>query len=135
MFQVPSEYVWRAGAVLAVGEGLPEQAPAFGIVAAVIFGSFTAIRIAFRQKKWCAFVPMGISFSVGMMYNVPSFTLVRVLGGVMQWYWTSRMKKSETSAMVFASGLVLGEGLASIINLVLEASRVPYEFVLRFMES
>ncbi|KAF2108641.1 OPT oligopeptide transporter protein-domain-containing protein [Lophiotrema nucula] len=124
-FQVPSGYVWRAGAALSVGEGLPEKTPVFGIVVALLFGSFAAMRIALGKSKWSAFIPMGIPFSVGM-YNAPSFTLVRAMGGLAQWYWTSRMQRSETSLMVFACGLVLGEGLASIINLMLEALSIPH---------
>lgn len=57
---------------------------------------------------------------------MPSFTLARAIGGVAQWYWASYLKKSETPLIVFASGLILGEGLASIISLVLEASHVPH---------
>lgn len=60
------------------------------------------------------------------MYLVPSFTLTRVLGAFAAHYYTSRYQKSQASLFVFASGLVLGEGLASIINLVMEASHVPH---------
>ncbi|EXJ85023.1 hypothetical protein A1O3_05698 [Capronia epimyces CBS 606.96] len=125
IFQVPSAYVWHASAALAVGEGLPSHAPVFAGVTAAIFACFAVLRIVYGQSKWRPFIPMGIPFSVGM-YNVPSFTLARALGGVAQWYWTSRLKKSGTPLMVFASGLILGEGLASIVNLGLEAFRAPH---------
>ncbi|RDL33005.1 Uncharacterized protein BP5553_08444 [Venustampulla echinocandica] len=125
IFQVPSAYVWRAGASLAVGEGLPDHAPIFALITAIIFAAFSITRIVCGNSKYRHFIPMGIPFSVGM-YNVPSFTLARALGALAQWYWTSRMKRSETPLMIFASGLILGEGLASILSLILEASHVPH---------
>jgi uncharacterized oligopeptide transporter (OPT) family protein len=53
------------------------------------------------------------------MYNVPSFTLARAIGGLANWYWRSYRQKDETPMVVLASGLILGEGLFSIVNLVI----------------
>ncbi len=60
------------------------------------------------------------------MYNVPSFTLARTIGGVLNWYWTSYRKQPETPVVVLASGLILGEGLCSIVNLLLASLDVPH---------
>lgn len=60
------------------------------------------------------------------MYNVPSFTLARAIGGLMNWYWRSYRRKEETPIVVLASGLILGEGLCSILNLILASSGVPH---------
>jgi uncharacterized oligopeptide transporter (OPT) family protein len=60
------------------------------------------------------------------MYNTPSFTLARAIGGLIQLYWTTYMKKSETPIIVLASGLILGEGLFSIVNLLLASMHVPH---------
>lgn len=116
------------------------------------------------------------------MYNVPSFTLARVVGGLINWYWLSyRTRKSlnrtharattdnhrrhpdhtvnddpiinshsndrsdddavnelkdiddkkdqdqnETLLIVLASGLILGEGVVSIVNLVLASAGVGH---------
>lgn len=43
----------------------------------------------------------------------------------MYWYYCFRLKGDKNRIVVFASGLVLGEGLASILNLGLEAANVP----------
>jgi uncharacterized oligopeptide transporter (OPT) family protein len=59
------------------------------------------------------------------MYNVPSFTLARAVGGVMNWYWMSYRKADETPLIVLASGLILGEGVVSIVNLILASLSVP----------
>ena len=60
------------------------------------------------------------------MYNVPSFTLARTVGGMMNWYWTTYRQKEETPVIVLASGLILGEGVMSIVNLILTSIDVPH---------
>jgi uncharacterized oligopeptide transporter (OPT) family protein len=52
--------------------------------------------------------------------------LARAIGGLIQLYWTKYLKRSETPIIVLASGLILGEGLFSIVNLVLASAHVPH---------
>lgn len=44
----------------------------------------------------------------------------------MSWYWCGYKKRSETPLIVLASGLILGEGLFSILNLGLASLKVPH---------
>lgn len=44
----------------------------------------------------------------------------------MNWYWKSYMGKAETPLVVVASGLVLGEGVVSILNLLMASLNVPH---------
>jgi uncharacterized oligopeptide transporter (OPT) family protein len=60
------------------------------------------------------------------MYNVPSFTLARTAGGLINWYWRSYKKREDTPVIILASGLILGEGVFSIVNLLLASFRVPH---------
>ena len=60
------------------------------------------------------------------MYNTPSFTLARTVGGIINWYWCSYRREEETPVVVLASGLILGEGLVSIVNLLLASLKVPH---------
>ena len=60
------------------------------------------------------------------MYNVPSFTLARAIGGLINWYWRSYRRREETPIVVLASGLILGEGVVSIVNLALASASVPH---------
>ena len=60
------------------------------------------------------------------MYNVPSFTLARTIGGIVSWYWRIYRRQEETPVIVLASGLILGEGMVSILNLVLASLKVPH---------
>lgn len=79
------------------------------------------------------------------MYNVPSFTLARAVGGFMSWYWVTVKGRSSTPLIILASvsarlcrqlnycrgadlsqGFILGEGFLSILNLIFEGSGVPH---------
>lgn len=68
-------------------------------------------------------LPSGIGFAVGM-YVSPKWTLPRVLGSIIEQAWLRRSPLSHRSLMVVvASGLVLGEGTASIAVAVVQALR------------
>jgi OPT family oligopeptide transporter len=127
LFQVPTGFVWVFTARLVTGQGLPPKTGVFAAGAAVIWALLTALRIYGTSKKanWVPYVPGGIAVAVGM-YNTPSFTLARTFGGLMAWYWTQWKKREETPLIVLASGLILGEGLLSIVNLGLASARVPH---------
>lgn len=127
MFQVPTGYVWIFTARLVTGEGLPPMVPVFAAAAAIFWAALTALRIYGNAKEagWTSYVPGGIAVAVGM-YNTPSFTLARTVGGLIAWYWTQWKGKGETPIIVLASGLILGEGLVSIVKLGLASAKVPH---------
>lgn len=134
LFQVPTGYVWIFTARLVTGQGLPPAAPTYAGGAALIFACLTAIRIYGQSLRrpdgskgawWVDYVPGGIAVAVGM-YNTPSFTLARTAGGVLQWWWSRWKGRGETPMIVLASGLILGEGLVSIVNLGLASAGVGH---------
>ncbi|KXT05216.1 hypothetical protein AC578_8350 [Pseudocercospora eumusae] len=127
LFQVPTGFVWVFTARLVTGQGLPPKTAEFAAAAAAIWTVLTALRINGQSKKakWVPYIPGGIAVAVGM-YNTPSFTLARTVGGLMAWYWTVWKKREETPMIVLASGLILGEGLMSIVNLGLASGKVPH---------
>lgn len=57
---------------------------------------------------------------------MPSFSLARAIGGFISWYWLSYRKRDEAPIVVLASGLILGEGVVSIVNLLLASGGVPH---------
>lgn len=149
MFQVPTGYVWVFTARLVTGQGLPDKVWEFALGGGLIFAVSTCARIWLgsqgRSQGW---IPGGIAVAVGM-YNVPSFTLARAVGGLVSWAWqTGRITRwqrrwngeemregesdelkaetDETPVIVLASGLILGEGLVSIVNLLLASAEVPH---------
>jgi uncharacterized oligopeptide transporter (OPT) family protein len=131
MFQVPTAYVWIFTARLVTGKGLPYMAGQFALGAGAIFVCTTSLRIYLGSstsemlRKLQPFVPGGIAVAVGM-YNTPSFTLARTVGGLVSWYWVQWKHKGETRVIVLASGLILGEGVVSIVTLVLASLQVPH---------
>lgn len=125
LFQVPTAYVWIFAARLVTGQGLPDMAWQYALGAGIIFAFLTMLRAAGHEKWWRPWVPGGIAVAVGM-YNVPSFTLARTIGGIINWYWKGYRQREETPVIVLASGLILGEGLISIVNLLLAMWEVKH---------
>lgn len=125
MFQVPTAYVWIFTARLVTGKGLPVMAWQWALGAGILFAFITAARVKGRGTWWQPWVPGGIAVAVGM-YNTPSFTLARTIGGLLNWYWRIHKGREDTPVIVLASGLILGEGLFSIVNLGLASLEVPH---------
>jgi OPT family oligopeptide transporter len=106
MFQIPSAYVWISTARLVTGDGLPPMAWQASIIAGAIFTVTTIVRIVADSRAspggsppgWKALIPGGIAVAVGM-FNVPSFTLARVIGGMIVW-WYSRTRVSSSPPRV-----------------------------------
>lgn len=131
LFQVPTAFVWIDCSRLVFGEGLPEYAWEFACGFAVVFSLATVLRgwvVKGKSRDW---IPGGIAVAVGM-YNVPSFTLARVVGGLVTWWWGRNTEGSEeygegeTMLVILASGLILGEGIVSILNLGMASLGVPH---------
>lgn len=69
-----------------------------------------------------ALLPSGVGFAVGM-YLTPNWTVPRVLGSIVDQVWLVLDPGSHAAfMMVTASGLVLGEGCASIVTAVVHAA-------------
>ncbi|KAK1146539.1 OPT super [Aspergillus melleus] len=177
MFQTPTAYVWIFTARLVTGQGLPPMAWQASLLAGIAFVGVTIVRIVGASPianggqrgvtaPWRAWVPGGIAVAVGI-FNVPSFTLARAIGGAIAWWWSRRHAKGTDSSelapptqraadgdddethhgpdsrrppgqtakdadvasstvVVLASGLILGEGIISIVNLLLASGGVPH---------
>ncbi|KAI5285250.1 hypothetical protein KEM54_000720 [Ascosphaera aggregata] len=166
MFQIPTAFVWLFTARLVTGQGLPAGAWRAAIIACIMAVAVTILRIrgsapnGGKEARWKAYIPGGVAVAVGM-YNVPSFTLARAIGGIIAWMFkkrTSNMKKARlasrdrlnfgtpenmmtdgelrdrqkmdaeeddrysSTVVILASGLILGEGIVSIVNLALSAA-------------
>lgn len=174
MFQTPTAYVWIFTARLVTGQGLPPMAWRASLIAGVVFVAVTVLRIVAASPwanggrrdataPWKAWIPGGIAVAVGI-FNEPSFTLARAIGGGIAWWWarkhaqdavaapthiagsdgtvptaaegsegarsgpapTTDADDASSSVVVLASGLILGEGIISIVNLLLASGSVPH---------
>ena len=159
-FPAPTAYVWlNLARLLRAGE-LPPKTGIF----MTVFGIFFAILSIFKLRrpadhpaKWSRWIPSGVAFAIGFL-NTPSFSLARLMGGLIEFWWRRRIARfheqlpvGDTDAendrnnwelvasqgedqkghggrnlelVIMASGFVLGEGVASIINLSLRMAGV-----------
>ncbi len=124
LFQVPVSYLFLLAARLLTGTGLPERVPEFALSVGMLFVIGTIFKIRYADRRWQNLIPGGVAFGVGM-YNAPSFTVARAVGGFLYWYYVSRLKKEPEYMIILAGGLVLGERIVSILNLGLAAAKVP----------
>ena len=129
-FRIPTAVVWIDCARLVTGNGLPTRASECSIVLGVIFAGFSLIKNCYgdRGYKWLKYIPSGIAVGVGI-YNSPSFTIARFLGGIISHYWLKGNRgdfSAKTTMIVFSSGLVLGEGICSILNMLFTQMNVPH---------
>ncbi len=87
---------------------------------ALLFGAIAALktyltRSAHPYAKW---VPSGVAFAIGFL-NTPSFSLARLIGGVVEHVYYRRHGRGGITLVIVASGFVLGEGVVSVVSLVL----------------
>lgn len=87
--------------------------------------------------KYSKYIPSGVAVGIGI-YNTPSFTLARFCGGLFASYWmkyrvnkpSSNNDNNEYNAslkiVILSSGLVLGEGLFSVVSLIMTSLGVPH---------
>ncbi|KAK0500373.1 OPT oligopeptide transporter protein-domain-containing protein [Armillaria luteobubalina] len=121
-FPAPTAYVWLSLARLLRDGQLPEQSGVFMLAFAIVFGAVAAFKTYAAQRHlWYAkWIPSGVAFAIGFL-NTPSFSIARLIGGVIDHVYRTRYAKdkSDIRLIVIASGFVLGEGVTSIVSLIL----------------
>ena len=122
-FPAPSAFVWLSLARLLRSGQLPEKSGLFMI----LFGSLAVLVSIFRTRygvtgspKWAVWLPSGVAFAIGFL-NTPSFSIARLIGGVLEWWWRKKYPEASKGLglIVVASGFVLGEGVVSVLGLIL----------------
>lgn len=143
-FPAPTAYVWLSLARLLreylsytlqslnlisiSGDGqLPQNSASFMIGFSLLFGLLSATKtFTTRRQHWIGkWIPSGVAFAIGFL-NTPSFSIARLIGGIMEYVYRTRYAKdkSDIRLIVIASGFVLGEGVVSIVSLILQTSGV-----------
>ena len=95
----------------------------FGATAAIL--ATAKIRGSAKRAYWAAYIPSGVAFAIGFL-NTPSFSIARLIGGFIEWKYRQHLAKTHSNdakairIVILASGFVLGEGVASIVGLVLK---------------
>ena len=129
-FRIPTAIIWIDCSRLVTGEGLPPNVFTFSLIFGGIFGLISLVKnlVPARSKYYfyLKYLPDGVATGIGI-YNTPSFTIARFLGGMMTWWWAERsagelnVRDRKTGIIIFSSGLVLGEGLFSGLTMLLSS--------------
>ncbi|KAI8994476.1 OPT oligopeptide transporter protein-domain-containing protein [Pilobolus umbonatus] len=145
-FPVPTAQVWLDMSRLVNGHPLPPKVSHFVFAFGVLFTVFVVLKELYPHKRWTLYIPQGIAFAIGM-YNPPSFTLARVIGGYISYKWNAYCEMDhrhkdkpvgihawlepyrvigKVFIVVVASGFVLGEGTFAIVNMTMRALNIPH---------
>ena len=92
------------------------------ITFSLVFALIAALKAfaARRELPYAKWVPSGVAFAIGFL-NTPSFSLARLIGGLIEFVYYRRVGR-ETGGIrliIIASGFVLGEGVVSVVSLIL----------------
>lgn len=60
------------------------------------------------------------------IYLIPAVTLTEAVGGAIKYYSYTQLQAEEFSIISIASGLILGEGVFSVLQLILHGLSVPH---------
>lgn len=129
--RIPTAVVWTDCARLVTGHDLPEMAFECSMVMCVIFALLSLTKNCLKESrkfsKWLIWIPSGVAVGVGI-YNSPSFTMARFLGGIVSHFWLKKFEgdlDAKTRLIVFSSGLILGEGIFSVVSMFLMTMNFP----------
>ncbi|CDK24172.1 unnamed protein product [Kuraishia capsulata CBS 1993] len=132
VFRVPTAVIWIDCARLVTGKGLPPHALQFAVFFGVVFAIISLLKNLVpdtnKYHRYLKFLPSGVAVGIGI-YNTPSFTLARFIGGFVSYFWEKRSGGSHSAKVqmiIFSSGLVLGEGLFSVLNMLFTSLGVPH---------
>jgi len=127
-FPAPTAYVWLSLARLLRDGQLPDKSGIFMLLFAIVFGAIAALKAyaVRRELPFAKYIPSGVAFAIGFL-NTPSFSIARLIGGVVELLWSVYRRNEKHAAggggeitlIVIASGFVLGEGVVSVVSLVL----------------
>ncbi|GAA5987705.1 hypothetical protein JCM11641_002565 [Rhodosporidiobolus odoratus] len=139
-FPVPTAAIWLNLARLVNQGDLPPRSKEAMLLFGGLFVLLAALKAIAKVRSergadeakrwaWTSWIPSGIAFSIGFL-NTPSFSLARLIGGIVSLIYSSRRSTSGGGAshlehfglVIVASGFVLGEGLASVVGLLLKSA-------------
>lgn len=69
-------------------------------------------------------IPLVLTSCLGI-YLLPSFIIPRALGGVFYWFYTRKANAKKDKIIMVASGMILGESIASLVSVALTAAGAP----------
>ncbi|KAF5683075.1 oligopeptide transporter [Fusarium denticulatum] len=120
-FGIPDARLYIVTVQMIRQQGLPPQAMGFAWVAFIIGAVCGGARIVGKDHWWRCLIPSGVAMAVGM-YIPPAITLPRAVGGVIPIIVQKQANVTGFTMMCCATGLILGQGLFSLVALSLDAA-------------
>ncbi|KAI4518424.1 OPT superfamily oligopeptide transporter [Schizophyllum commune Loenen D] len=126
-FPAPTAYVWLSLARLLRDGTLPVKSGIFMLAFGLLFALIAALKTYATRTShpYAKYVPSGVAFAIGFL-NTPSFSIARLIGGIIEHVYRTRYARGREDIwlIVVASGFVLGEGVVSVVSLVLRTCGV-----------
>lgn len=130
----PAARLWLNFARLINKGSLPPKSSFAMGISAILFSIITFIKTYLethpnsslsKYRKWLFLLPNGIAFAVGLGLNTPNYSIARLIGGMIVFFFNRRESQRSTSSslppvklLILSAGFVLGEGFSSILILV-----------------
>ncbi|KXH41648.1 hypothetical protein CSIM01_13634 [Colletotrichum simmondsii] len=125
-FPMPSAHILISTARLVYGRGMPPGLLKFGIVASVLGAMFKILKHSRRLSRWSPWIPSSVALAAGM-YIMPEMILAQGVGGLIHHYILGRWGREKESRLIStATGFILGEGLFSLVTMILQSIDVPH---------
>jgi len=114
---VPTVEIWYEMTKIMEGSFLHNNLLFFCVGGAIFGSSLPLLGLFGPIKSW---LPSGVAFAMAMLLT-PNFTIIRVLGSVVQFLWSRISQTTHDRYMIIiASGFVIGEGVGAIITALVQ---------------
>ncbi|KAK2051074.1 OPT superfamily oligopeptide transporter [Colletotrichum caudatum] len=125
-FPMPSAHVLISTARLVYGKGLPPGLVVFGFSASILGAAFKILKGLKGNPKLSSLVPSSVALAAGM-YIMPEMILAQGIGGLIHFMVLKHWGHVKEAALIsMATGFILGEGLFSLVTMVLQSLNVPH---------
>ncbi|KZL66363.1 oligonucleotide transporter [Colletotrichum tofieldiae] len=125
-FPMPSAHILISTARLVYGQGLPSGLIGFGVMASILGATFKIAKGWKRISLISSWVPSSVALAAGM-YIMPEMVLAQGIGGLIQscvLRWWGHTKQPRLISL--ATGFILGEGLFSLVTMLMQSLGVPH---------
>lgn len=131
-FRIPTALVWINSSRLFYGGGLPHGCVQCCFTVGIIFSIISLAKnllVEWNRMQRAVWLidclPSGVAVGISMII-LPSFTIQRFIGGMFAFWYCKREGSSRTKLIIVSSGLILGEGVCSVVNMVLSSCNAPH---------
>ncbi|KAK2017504.1 OPT superfamily oligopeptide transporter [Colletotrichum eremochloae] len=125
-FPMPSAHILISTARLVYGRGLPPRLIPFGFTAAALGAAFKILKDSKRGSKLSFWAPSSVALAAGM-YIMPEMILAQGIGGLIHFGVLRHWGHTKEAALIsLATGFILGEGLFSLVTMLMQSLNVPH---------